>query len=341
MISNMAKKFSIFLILLSIFISSCTQGGGVGGGTTSDDDITDDDSSSDLYVSTGSPYERGALTVNTIDVAEGEYGAPVSMQIHYPVEPGQYAVVQWQHGFLAANKWYSEILTHLASHGFVVVAPQMYPANGIPIGKPTSREEAAKAVEVLNWLPANLSVITGVTARTDIIGLAGHSRGGKVCWIVLKEDGYQADAVCGIDPVDAAPFVTNDPPVVDGPFNFDFPSFVLGTGLGPTPAIPIFPACAPEGNNHEQFYQASIAPVWHFVATEQGHMDMLDGDTLDECGIICSICPGGPDLAGMRKLTGGLLSAFFRYVLQGDETMLGYLTNPALAPIPVEVEFRL
>lgn len=339
----MSRIFSIFLTFFLTFVFSCALGGGGDDDddTSVDDDDADDDSSADLYVSSGNPYERGALTINTIEISEGEYGAPVDMLIHHPVEQGQYAVIQWQHGFLAANKWYTETLTHVSSHGFVVVAPQMYPANGIPLGKPTSYEEAAEAAELINWLSANLSTITGVTARTDVFGLAGHSRGGKVCWIILKELGYQADAVCGIDPVDAAPFVSNDPPVVDGPFNFDFPSYVLGTGLGPIPKLPIFPACAPEGNNHEQFYEASAAPVWHVVATQQGHMDMMDAEFLDECGMICDVCTEGPDLDGMRKLTGGQMSAFFRYSLQGDSTMFDYLTNPALASIPVEMECKL
>lgn len=341
----MARFLLVFLAFFWVFAFSCVvDGGGDDDDNTSvDDDVdNDDDSPIDIYVSSGNPYERGALTVNILEISEGEFSAPVNLLIFHPVEQGQYAVVQWQHGFLTANRWYSEILTHLASHGFIVVAPQMYKADGIPIGKPTSREEAAKAIEVLNWSNANLSTITGVTARTDFLGLAGHSRGGKVCWIILAELGYQADAVCGIDPVDAAgPIIDVDPPVADEPFNLGIPSHVFGTGLGPIPKLPMFPACAPEGYNHEQFYGASAAPVWHVVATEQGHMDMLDGDFLDDCGIICDVCTEGSDLAGMRKLTAGQMSAFFRYSLQDDETMFDYLTNPALAPIPVEMECRL
>jgi len=53
-----------------------------------------------------------------------------------------------------------------------------------------------------------------------------------------------------------------------------------------------------------------------------------------------SLCPGGSDRAGMRRLTAGLLVAFFRASLQGDATAYAYLTDTAGAPLPIEVEAK-
>lgn len=286
-----------------------------------------------FYVGHGSPFDTGGLAVRTARVTRCEGGAPFDMLVHAPEEPGSYAVVVFQHGFMAHNSAYSEILVHLAGHGFVVVAPQMYePGIGPLFGRPTAAEEAEWAATVLDWLPGNLDSITGVHACTDRLGLAGHSRGGKVAWLVLCADSSRAKAVAGVDPVDGTggPLGGQDR-VVRGPFGFPFPSLVIGTGLGG--------ACAPAGDNHVQFYEASAPPAWHVVAPNAGHADMLDPDALNLVATT-GVCTIGADPAGMRRLTGGLLAAFFRGCLQGDSGALAYLTDTSLMPIETVVEAK-
>jgi chlorophyllase len=117
--------------------------------------------------------------------------------------------------------------------------------------------------------------------------------------------------------------------VVQGSFAFSLPTLVIGTGLGGN--------CAPAGDNHEQFYAASAPPAWHIVVPNAGHADMLDEATALAAS---SLCPGGPDRAGMRRLTAGLLVAFFRGSLQGDAAAFAYLTDRAGAPLPIESEVK-
>jgi chlorophyllase len=251
------------------------------------------------------------------------------MRIHFPNVPGAYAVVMFQHGFLSLNSAYDEILRHLASHGFVVVAPQMYaPGLEVLFGDPSAAQEAERAARVIDWLPGRLSGITGVQADTTRLGLCGHSRGGKVIWSVLSNDPQKAMAVAGVDPVDGVggPLGT-ETRIVDGAFGFDFPTLVIGTALGGS--------CAPDGDNHEQFYAASAAPAWHVIALEHGHADMLDDDVADQGG---AVCPSGDGREAMRRLTAGLLVAFFRGSLQDDDAGFGYLTDTAAAPASITVE---
>jgi len=85
-----------------------------------------------LYVGTGDPYTVGPQDVRTLDIERCQAGSPLPLQIHAPQQPGTYAVVLFQHGFLLSNAYYSEVLRHVASHGFVIVGPQMYPADGWP-----------------------------------------------------------------------------------------------------------------------------------------------------------------------------------------------------------------
>jgi len=103
------------------------------------------------YTSTASVWEPSPLTVQSTDLPAQRYGLPRPVRIHAPKSPGTYAVVQFQHGFMGDVHTYDQMLQHIASHGFVVVAPQMYPADGIPLGKPPAAEEAAAAVRMTQW----------------------------------------------------------------------------------------------------------------------------------------------------------------------------------------------
>lgn len=296
--------------------------------------ITPDDTPCpEVYLGQGDIYEPGPLTVRRIEVAACELAAPRPMLVFAPEQEGSYAVVLFQHGFLSGNFQYSRMLEHVASHGFIVVAPQMYPPGLRALfGEPAAAQEAETAERIIAWLPGHLDALTGVRACTERLGLAGHSRGGKVAWIVVKRQPEVADAIAGVDPVDGSggPLGRQDR-VITGPFAFSVPALVIGTGLGGS--------CAPEGDNHVQFYEASMSPAWHVVVPGQGHADMLDDDA-SGVGLARLLCPGGPETEGMRRLTAGLMVALFRAALQGDEAAFSYLTDAEAAPIAVTIESK-
>jgi hypothetical protein len=54
----------------------------------------------------------------------------------------------------------------------------------------------------------------------------------------------------------------------------------------------------------------------------------------------CTLCPSGPDRAGVRRLTAGLLVAFFRASFQGDATAYVELADTAGSPLAIEVEVK-
>jgi len=288
-------------------------------------------SSTSVYMGSGDPYQPGELSIVTIDVARCDQAAPVSLRVYAPESPGEYAVIVFQHGFMSRNDAYDEILRHLASHGFVVVAPQMYePGIGPLLGNPTSATEADLAALLVQWLPAHLTDVAGVQARTDRLGIAGHSRGGKVAWLAADNDSRPFDAIAGVDPVDGAggPLGGQDR-VVQGPFAFNLPSLVIGAELGGD--------CAPAGDNHEQFYEASPSPSWHIITIGHGHGDMLDEP---EAAAASALCPSGPDREGMRRLTAGLLAAFFRSALQDDPGGYGQLSAPPTDGVAIVFESK-
>ncbi|KAH9555301.1 hypothetical protein CY35_08G107400 [Sphagnum magellanicum] len=103
---------------------------------------------------------------------------PKPLLIAAPKAEGKYPVVQFHHGFTLQNNFYSQLIAHLASHGFIVVAPQMYTISG----SDTTRE-IEDAAAILNWMPtglesALLSDFPNTKPDFSKVALVGHSRGG-------------------------------------------------------------------------------------------------------------------------------------------------------------------
>jgi chlorophyllase len=294
-----------------------------------------------LYVSCGNFYQPGTLSVQVISLeAGGELQTPVPMDIYTPTVAFRYPVIILQHGFTGSIKGYETILNHLASHGFVVVAPQMYPAGGGMGGAyPTPEEEAALGVEIISWVRDNISCVVPVNADATLLGLAGHSRGGQTAYRMAIEEPDKVKALSGVDPVDGL-VIFGQELAITGPLSFKIPTYVLGTGLGPVPVTggAIELACAPADIGYQHFYNNSPSPSWLAVATENGHTDMLDEDDLCPNGVCSTFCPGGPNREGMRAFTAGTLAAFFSGTLQGNKQALSVLTDSDEAPVPATME---
>lgn len=281
------------------------------------------------WVPRGSPWTPGPLEVATVDLSEGELGAPRPLRLHAPAAPGTYALVQFQHGFTADVRTYDVLLSHLASHGFVVVAPQMYPADGIPLGKPWAAWEAEDAEQVAGWTVRHAAAVMGSASSGAPLLLAGHSRGGKVAWLVAKNGRVPLSGLLGVDPVDgtgAALLAAQEealPAEVEG-----LPrSLVIGMALGGS--------CAPEGDNYQHFHDRTSLPTRLAVVAGHGHGDMLD----PEVGT-GGLCLEGPEKDKARATVAGLAAAQLRAWLYGDDTLDAALGSAAGAPLEVTIHAR-
>ncbi|OMO85583.1 Chlorophyllase [Corchorus olitorius] len=244
-------------------------------------------------------------------------------------EAGEFAVLIFIHGYLLYNSFYSQLIQHVASHGFIVIAPQLYTVAG-----PDATEEINSAAAITNWLSKGVlqSLLPpNVKPNLSKLALSGHSRGGKVAFALALEKAMTTlkfSALIGVDPVDGMDKGKQTPPsvltYVPNSFNLDgMAVMVIGSGLGEVKRNPLFPPCAPKGVNHEDFFKECRKPACYFVAKDYGHLDMLDDDTKGIRGrsSYC-LCKNGKAREPMRKLVGGVIVAFLKSYLNGDSNDL-------------------
>lgn len=277
-------------------------------------------------------YAPGAHGVLQKDIAKNASGNANAIRIFYPADAGTYPYINFIHGFQLKNIYYDQILTQLASHGFIIVSIQFEQSL---IGGATTIEEATAMVTFLDsWIVPQLGGNTA-PAVPDFtkVGLAGHSRGGKTSWRVMLANSNRFQAIAGVDPVLAPPPIGSDPNPITGPVSYSAPSLLIGTELGPTGSQ----ACAPADGNSAFMYPNLPLPTWHLIGGGIGHMDMMDPDDISACGFTCSVCDGGNDgqKTTFRALAGGLLVAFFRAALYGETALYDKLVDTVSMPHPI------
>ncbi|KMS97773.1 hypothetical protein BVRB_5g124060 [Beta vulgaris subsp. vulgaris] len=244
-------------------------------------------------------------------------------------EGGEFPVLLMLHGYILYNHFYSQLIKHIASHGFVVIAPQLYTIAGAD-----SSDEIKDTAAIIDWASKSLKNVlpSNVRPNLDKLALSGHSRGGKVAFaLALKKvttSPLKISALIGIDPVDGMGKKNQTPPPVlthlPQSFKLDgMPVLVIGSGFGAIKKNPLFPPCAPEGVNHENFYNESQNPAWYFLVKDYGHLDMLDDCTKGVRGVSTyCLCKNGQSREPMRKFVGGVIVAFLNAYLKADESML-------------------
>ncbi|KAJ0966677.1 hypothetical protein J5N97_023594 [Dioscorea zingiberensis] len=261
------------------------------------------------------------------------------------LKAGKYPVVLFLHGFFLFNHYYNQLLKHISSHGFILVAPQLY-----TLILPCSTGDITCAAAVTDWLAGNLQALlpTGVEANLEELALAGHSRGGHAAFSLAlghEDTTLKFSALIGVDPVAGSCKGSQIPPNIltyePSSFQLGIPVMVIGTGLGEKKKIMLFPACAPEGVNHTEFYYECQPPCYHIVVKDYGHLDMLSDDAPRLTKCVCANGVNCRDL--MRRSTGGIMVAFLEaYLMKNKTSLKGIVNDPQVAPAALSpVEYRL
>lgn len=220
---------------------------------------------------------------------------------------------------------------------------------------PDTTDEINSTAAITDWLPEGLLDLLppGVRPNLSKLVLSGHSRGGKTAFAVALRPNSTTtkspfSALLGIDPVDGMGKGKQTPPhvltYIPRSFELNMPVLVIGSGLGAVKRNPLFPACAPEGVNHENFFNECRAPVCYLVAKDFGHLDMLDDDTRGVRGksTYC-LCKNGKARSPMRKFVGGAVVAFLKAALDGDRRdLMAIRDRTEFAPLELQrAEFDL
>lgn len=304
-----------------------------------------------LSVFSNGPYTPKPITVKTSSRCFNSSPSPPPkpLFIVFPDNQGKYEVILFFPGTSVSNTSYSKLFDHLASHGYIVVSPQLY--NLMP---PKGNKEVDAAAEVINWLPKGLQshLPENVVADLNYSALMGHSRGGLTAFALAQGYatnpplGLKFSALVGVDPVAGIPYFHSelDPPILDyESFNFSIPVTVIGTGLGGLAKCVV--PCAPEKENHQQFFnRCTSSDRAHFDATYYGHMDVLDDCPPDLKSLAISKCMctnGTLPRQPMRQCVGGIAVAFLEayFDSEGDDFKT-ILADPSVAPITLgQVEF--
>ncbi|XP_024018785.1 chlorophyllase-2, chloroplastic [Morus notabilis] len=299
-------------------------------------------------------YESGKYST-VIQKVEAETRIPVPppkpLLIAMPSEGGEFPLLVFSHGYLLYNSFYSQLLQHVASHGFIVIAPQLYTVAG-----PDSSDEIKSTAQVTNWLSKGLQYLLPQQVKPNLskVALAGHSRGGKTSFaLALSKETITTlkfSALIGIDPVDGMDKGKQTPPpvltYVPHSFDLGMPVMVVGSGLGEVKRNPLFPPCAPKGVNHEDFFKECREPACYFVVKDYGHVDMLDDETKGIRGkTTYCLCKNGKTREPMRKFVGGVVIAFMKAYLEGDKrSLMAIRERSSDGDLPVElktIEFLL
>lgn len=268
---------------------------------------------------------------------------PKPLLIAAPSKAGDYPVVVFFHGYLAENSFYSQLFQHVASHGFIVIGPQLYTISG-----PDTTGEINSAAAVIDWLAGGLSSALPPNVRPDLtkVSISGHSRGGKVAFALAlghAKTSLPLATLIAVDPVDGMGVGKQTPPPIlthrKNSLRASAPVMVIGSGLGEVPRNPLFPPCAPRGVSHAAFYDECAAPACHLVARDYGHTDMMDDVTRGARGLATRVlCASGEARAPMRRFVGGAMVAFLKRWVEGRPEFLdGIRERPEVAPVVLSV----
>ncbi len=296
-----------------------------------DEDMAPDQSMSmpDMNTNpTTDPGQMGPLMVQTASETVTANQRSIPLTIYLPSGSGPYPVIVLSHGMSLSASQYSHVGNHLGSHGYVVVMPD-YP--GSPFNPVPHAELSEILLGVVDWIDGDIANGSVIGSKGDpaLLGLAGHSLGGKISFLSAANDS-RPDAVFGIDAVDSEPPFTLNPS--------GYPS--VAPERMPDISVPIaslgetvdsgggFMPCAPSDENFKQYYDAATSPALQIEIVGADHMDFLDDPNCSAC-TLCG--PGSTDPDVTKAYLRTYITAFFDLTLKGMSERSTWLTGAEMA----------
>ncbi len=294
-----------------------------GGGATTDGATTDGATGSDANPgSSDDPDKDGSFATAEKDATAtvASTGDMVAVHAVYPTGAGPFPVIVIGHGFQLAPAQYYSYAKRLATFGYVAMTVD-FPTNFAGNDNP---KEAKDMLGGVAWAKADATI--GPKVDENVVGMTGHSLGGKIALLAATMDSH-VKAAFVLDPVDGGAGGCTAPKCVT--VSSLMPDLHIPTGfLGETTDATTtgFQACAPAASNFTTFYAKTITPSLQVTALGANHMSFLDD--LTACGITCTFCNTATATnAGVSQMARAFMTAFFERHLRGKTAFDAYLTG--------------
>lgn len=272
-----------------------------------------------LFAQVTPPQNPGAFGHGWVDISFSDTTLAdtiISARVHYPSlttglnEPllgGLYPTVVFGHGFNLFYDDYELLASHLASWGYIVIAPNVQ--NGFVVDHGEYAREMASSLRYIQ----NEGSRTGSQFLGSIIGktgVYGHSMGGGAAGL-LHTEYPNIDAVVGMAAAETNPSAVS----------------ALASNTAPYLAIGAEEDnVAPESSNAIPMYAASGGNKVHVSITGGAHCKFTDANTI--CDIVSD--PGSIDRSRQIELTTRYLTAFYNVYLYGDSSYKTFLCGDSI-----------
>ncbi len=185
-------------------------------------------------------------------------------------------------------------------------------------------KEAKDMLGGVAWAKADATL--GPKVDDNVVGMTGHSLGGKIALLAATMDSH-VKAAFALDPVDGggpsgctAPECATVATLMTG---LQIPTGFIGET---TDAAGSGQACAPAASNFTTFYAKTNTPSLQVTALGANHMSFLDD--LPGCGITCAFCNAATATnADVTQMARAFMTAFFERHLRGKTAFDVYLTG--------------
>ncbi|MFH0908362.1 MAG: dienelactone hydrolase family protein [bacterium] len=231
--------------------------------------------------------------------------------LFYPAGPDRigapYPAICFAHGYLTAPERYAPTLRHLASWGYIVIAPRsgldLFPDHDL------YAEDVSHALKFLEDANADPASLLRGLVDTNRFGLSGHSMGGGADLLSAAMDD-RIRAVAALAPAETWPSAIADMYLIEAPV-----FLIAGTD----------DAFAPILRHQLPMYENANAPRALAAIKGGSHCGFMDDPPPDAVCDTASV-PSHTQLAITRRL----LTAFFNHHLKGDQSAWTWIWGPAL-----------
>lgn len=250
--------------------------------------------------------KSGTMSVHCVVPTSGPTAAP-------------YPLVLIAHGFQLEPTRYYAYADRLGSFGYVACTVDYSSLSG-------QDKDPTAIIQVLDWAIAESAKASGALAGmvdSNLVGVMGHSRGGKAAVMAASLD-VRFKAVLGLDPVNSCPGLGTCPDGIKAIESMSIPSAFLGETTDDGSGGGLQP-CAPAADNYQKFYASAPSPSLQVTVSGANHMSFVAD--LNSC-LACGFCKNATaDHQAVLDLAYSYTVSFFERRLRAIEQYDDYLTG--------------